>query len=182
MNPNYATAHNNRGLCWQDRKQFDKALAAYTAALALDETPWTYQNRGLLHSQVGQYQNALADFESAIRLDPEYAAAWNGRSWMRSTCPDPAFRDAQQSLSDAIKACELTEYKVASYLDTLAAAYAEAGDFPKALAEQQKAIDLAPEKEKPDYLTRLALFQNGQPYREPPVGTLTSPPAAEMPK
>jgi len=66
--------------------------------------------------------------------------------------------------------CELTDWNDADYLDTLAAAYAESGQFDKAVESQEKAIELAPDDEKADFETRLKLYQEGKPYREEPWG------------
>ena len=67
----------------------------------------------------------------------------------------------------AIEACELTRWKEAYCLETLAAAYAEAGDFASAVKWQVKAIELeADPKEKEEYRARLKLFQEKKPYRE----------------
>ncbi len=67
----------------------------------------------------------------------------------------------------AIEACELTRWKEAYCLETLAAAHAEAGDFASAVKWQVKAIELeADPKEKEEYRPRLKLFQEKKPYRE----------------
>jgi len=59
----------------------------------------------------------------------------------------------------------LTGWKDSAYIDTLAAAYAEAGEFDKAVEWQTKARDLAPENQKADYQTRVDLYRAGKPYR-----------------
>ena len=66
----------------------------------------------------------------------------------------------------AIKACELTDFKKAEALDTLAAAYAEAGNFEKAVEYQQRAIELAPSKIKKELQKHLQFYNSGQVYRD----------------
>ncbi len=74
----------------------------------------------------------------------------------------------KRAVAAATKACELTEWKAPLMLDTLAAAYAEAGDFERAVKWQTKANELYSDpKEKTEGERRLKLYQAKQPYRDP---------------
>lgn len=77
------------------------------------------------------------------------ATVLNGLASLRATCPDEKHRNGQQAVEYATKACELTAWKNGGWIDSLAAAYAEAGDFDKAVEWQQKGMDLAPPTRKP---------------------------------
>jgi hypothetical protein len=69
----------------------------------------------------------------------------------------------------ATRACELTGWKTADWIDTLAAAYAEAGDFDKAVEFQRKALSF-PDFQKADGKggrERLDLYERKMPYRDP---------------
>ena len=106
-----------------------------------------------------------------MRFDPDRALAFNYLAWLRATCPTAEFRDGAKAVEQATKACELTNFKKANYVGTLAAAYAEAGDFDAAKKWQKNAIDLLTEKQqhlRPDFEERLKLYQSGKPYRESP--------------
>src|SRR4029077_8401385 len=81
----------------------------------------------------GEYTSALADLRNVTRLDPRDAFAWHLAAQIRAAGPGDALRNGKDAGASATKACELTEWKKASYLDTLAAAYAEAGDFAGAV-------------------------------------------------
>jgi hypothetical protein len=116
----------------------------------------------------GLFEGALRDYDKAIQLAPNYISALNNRAWLRATCPDARFRNGDQALGDAKAACELTEWKVANKVGTLAASYAEAGDFKNAMKWQKKAISLAPGNKRLDYQARLSQYKAGQPYRTPP--------------
>ncbi len=91
----------------------------------------------------------------------------NIRAWLRASCQDAKYRDARKAIHSAKRACELTDWTDAEYIDTLAAAYAEAGDFEKAVEQEEKAIrletDLRLVKQRKD---RLAIFKDKKPYRE----------------
>ncbi len=118
-----------------------------------------------------KFAEAISDFEAAVRVDPGYALAFNGLAWLRATCPVAEFRDGAKAIENATKACELTNFKEARYVGTLAAAYAQAGDFDAAVKQQKKAIDLLAEQEedfRADFEKRLILYQSGKPYRESP--------------
>ncbi len=106
-----------------------------------------------------------------MRQTPDFPGALNNLAWILSTSPDPACRDGTEAVRLAQKACDLTGHKRAEMLGTLAAAYAEAGRFPEAIAAGEKAGKLAAGdgnlglKEKNDKL--LALYREGKPYHGP---------------
>jgi WD40 repeat protein/tetratricopeptide (TPR) repeat protein len=130
-----------------------------------------YYNRAETKMTRGKFAEAISDYEAAVRVDPGYAVAFNDLAWLRATCLVAEFRDGAKAVEQASKACELTNWKKAHYVGTLAAAYAEAGDFDSAVKRQKKAIDLLTEQEeglRADFEERLKLYQSGKPYRERP--------------
>jgi tetratricopeptide (TPR) repeat protein len=167
LDPKYAFAYKNRGDAWSANGEYEKAITDYGAALQLDpKYASAYTERGWRWIEKKEYDKGLADFNEAVRLDPNEGESWNARAWLRATCSDERFRDGKQAVADATKACELSKWKDAEYLDTLAAAYAESGKFEKAVEWQSKALDGVSEDEKADYQSRLDLFKAGKQYRE----------------
>jgi len=74
-------------------------------------------------------------------------------------------RDGEIALEAATRACQLTGWGNSYFLDTLATAYAEIGDFDAAVKWQTRAIELLTEKtEQEDFRTRLKLYQEKKPY------------------
>ena len=61
-------------------------------------------------------------------------------AWLLGTYPDSKSRDGTEAVRLAERACVLTERRIPALLDTLAAAYAEAGDFPRAISTVEEAL------------------------------------------
>jgi tetratricopeptide (TPR) repeat protein len=127
-----------------------------------------YSNRGVAHSALAQYDQAIADFDAAISVDPRDVSPQRELAWLRATCTRPQYRDAAAAVRIATNACELSAWKDAHSLDTLAAAYAESGNFSQAIHWQAKAIALADRPLKKAFEARLDLYKAGKPYREEP--------------
>jgi hypothetical protein len=83
-----------------------------------------------------------------------------------ATCPDPDVRNGERAKECATRACELTEWAEPSYLDTLAAACAECGEFEEAVRWQEKATGMIDDPERvADYRSRLELYEQRKPAR-----------------
>jgi tetratricopeptide (TPR) repeat protein len=173
LNPGFAWAFGRRAEVWIAKKEFDKAIEDLNEAIRLDpsrELAWAHGERGYARKALHQYDKALADFDQAIRLNDQLADPYNQRAWLWATCPDSQYRDGKKAVDSATRACELTAWKNPTFLDTLAAACAEAGDFAGAIKWEEKAIGL-PAKGEPRRTTfdsRMALFEAKKPYREEP--------------
>lgn len=103
------------------------------------------------------------------QLSESYAAALNHRAWHLATFPVAAARNGTQAVNDARESCRHSGWKVHSYVDTLAAAFAEVGDFAQAVQIQQKAIALVPATEPESarsYRKRLSDYERRTPFRE----------------
>ena len=127
--------------------------------------------KGDLLISLNRHSEAVKTYEAVLQVEPENEVVINNLSWLLSTSPIDMLRNGKRALELAEKACELTDYKKAYILSTLAAAYAELGDFGKALEWSQKCIEIAEndpyDKERLDDLKKeLESYQKNQPYRE----------------
>jgi tetratricopeptide (TPR) repeat protein len=91
-------------------------------------------------------------------------------AWLLATSDDANVADPTQAINFAQKACELTNYKMPQVLDTLAAAYAAAGEFGKAVEAAEKALQLAEASNDATLIRkinkRLDLYKQNRPYRD----------------
>jgi tetratricopeptide (TPR) repeat protein len=152
-----------RARCYISQEKSAPAMSDLNAAIKLNATDSeAYHLRGIEHKVAHEYDKSLADYEKAIALDPKNATAYGTEAYLLSVCPAPKYRDGAKAVRYATKACELTEWHNTLALDALAAAYAETGDFDKAI-QFQKQSDEINKKADPDLL---ALYEKHQPLRD----------------
>jgi len=172
MAPKNALAFANRGTLWFAQDQLDKALADLNKSIQLDpKQSFAYSNRGRVYMKRGDYPEALADYDKSIAIDPDDWTAFNGRARIMATAPDFEFhlRDGKQAVELATKACEMSAWSEWICVATLAAAYAETGDFEAAVKWQKKAIQMsqpAEEKDQHENEHRLELYEAEKPFYE----------------
>jgi tetratricopeptide (TPR) repeat protein len=171
LDPRSSWALINRGLAWAARKDFDKAVADEDRAAQLDsKNAYAYHNRAVFLGSLGRYRQAADDFETALRLDPRLQAARAGLALLLASCPDEKLRDGRRAVELAGEAYRSTNPEEPSFGSALAAAYAEAGDFPRAVTLQERARGLTADPgEREEFDARLALYRAGKPYRRGPV-------------
>ena len=163
----------SRGEAWNLKGNYDKAIADYTKAiksgqLSQEDLSQAYNNRGSAWDHKGDYDKAIADYTKAIEINPKYTKAYNSLAWLMATCPKAKYRDGTRAVELAEKAVALE--KGATFLDTLAAAYAEAGRFREAIKTQERAITKRKQegwtKDLPEYEKHLSSYKAGKPWRE----------------
>lgn len=132
-----------------------------------------YQFRSHLHKLRQERTQALADLKAAHRLAPGDPVIINSLAWALATCPEAKLRDGRQAVALARQLCAATEHKVAEFVDTLAAACAEAGAFEEAVLQEDQALALVSTEARAvdpkrieNYQARRDLYLARQPYRE----------------
>ena len=153
-------------------KKHEKAIAIYTAILAdhPDDTD-AMSGRADALLNLGRRAGAMSDYEGALQRHPHDISVLNNFAWLLATAPEAKLRDGRRAVALATDACRQTDYKQDYILSTLAAAYAESGDFESARKWAMAAVEAKPvEKGEPsrkDELKKeLQSYQANKPWRE----------------
>lgn len=168
--PNNPRAIYNLGVRLSHLGQVDAAIAAYRLTLQLDPNYVTaHNNLGLSLRERGDYAGAQHHFQAAAERYKNWTLALNNLARLYAACPDPAYRNGAEAvrIAEAICASHPGE---GPYLETLAAAYAENGQFELAVERLQEAEALAPanavNRQRYEQLRRQ--YERGEPFRFPP--------------
>jgi tetratricopeptide (TPR) repeat protein len=167
--PGLALAQFGLGEAIARQGRAGEAVACYRRALALEPENISCRCH-LAHAllQAGRSREAEDEYQTAFRFNPHWAEQTNQRAWILSTHPNERFRNGQSALPLAEQICEATGYRNCRYLDTLAAAQAETGQFDQARKTARQAHELATAELKDTIGTRLRLYEQNQPARLEP--------------
>jgi tetratricopeptide (TPR) repeat protein len=117
-----------------------------------------------------EIEKALSHYHTALALDPTLVAALNNMAWLKATHSDPSVRSGSEAVELAQRACKLTNFTEPMFLGTLAAAYAESGQFAEAISTAEKARTLALSKGQKQVADKntvlLELYRAGKAYHE----------------
>jgi HEAT repeat protein/Tfp pilus assembly protein PilF len=122
------------------------------------------------HFQLSASAKAVADYKRALELlpkEPKSAGVYNEIAWILATCPKAEVRDGMEAILYAKQACEIQRNPL--YVDTLAAAYAEAGNFEEAVKFQKEALKHPHDFRSGEFegaQARLGLYESRKPYHE----------------
>ena len=171
VDPRQSDTYVNRAFLYAKMGEWERAVSDYSEFIKRHpDHADIYLWRAEAYIATGEYQSADTDIQKAQDLAGDNGEWQNSISWMRATSPQPSIRDGKVAIATAMKACEITSWNEAAYIDTLAAAYAEAGQFEPAIAYEKMTLTMVPER-SPDRLgeeERLALYRRHQPYRDLP--------------
>ncbi len=122
---------------------------------------------------MGDHAAAIKDYQLAVEAGisdaTQRSGVLNNLAWVLATSPKDQVRDGDLAIKYGTEAAELTEYKEAHILSTLAAAFAEKGNFADAIKWSTKAVELgkADEHEQLEQLeNELKSYQESKPWRE----------------
>jgi hypothetical protein len=169
--PGYVDAQVTLAKALTESNQLDEARTCLEAALAADpRNAEARQNLGEIHHRQGRNREAVGEYRRALELKAEWPEVMNNLAWILATNPDPAIRNGPEALHLAEEACGLTQRTNVWMLSTLAAAYAEVGDFAQAVATAEELVRNAEVLGLKELLERtrrrLELYRSQLPLRE----------------
>ena len=150
----------------------DEAIAQFEKCLSLSpDFAEAHHDLANALRKKRRYSDAIAHYETALRIDPRSVLTMNNLSWLLATCADPSARNGARAVGVATRADLLSGGEDPLILHTLAAAYAENGQFSQAVETAQRALQLAEQQKKGVLLRALpneiTLYRAELPYHEP---------------
>ena len=169
--PDQAEPHYNLGVVLAEKGNIDEAIDQYYEALKIaPNNSDAHIQLALLWRSQGRTDKAIEHYNKALSLSPASTLVLNNLAWILATNQNSNLRDGARAVQLAEKASKLSGYKDAVFLDTLAAAYAEAGRFHEAWQTAQKAVELALTEGRAqlaeDIKKRMQLYKAGKVFYE----------------
>ncbi len=168
--PDYPQSYYNIALLKIRQKEYSQAVGYLKEVLQRrPDWPDVCSNLAEAYFSEGDIKQAVYYWRRALELNPQDIKTLNNLAWILATAEDETIRNPNDALKYARKTSELVgPYQQPVFLDTLAAAYAAAGNFPEAVKTAEEAIKLAEAADKKSFADeirpRLELYKSGQPY------------------
>ncbi len=173
IDPTNARTHNNLGTVYLRLGSLESAVTHFTEALRF--TPKFAEAEANLANALLQRRkvhDGIEHYRRALALRPDWLTIQNRLAWILATYDRAGVRDAAQAIRLAEQNCQATRYQDPLFLDTLSAAYAEAGRFPDALRSARRGLEIALSQGLQDLAqdlqSRLRAYQIGLPIRQLP--------------
>ena len=167
--PEYADAQNNLGIALMQLGKLEEASLHLRKAQEDDRRNLqTYYNLGAVLYMQGKVLEALTQWHAGLHVDPDDLPLLSQTAWVLATNPAASVRNGSEAVELAERAVKASGGKDPAVLDTLAAAYAEAGRFPEAVETARRALTLATEPLADGVKARMALYESKSPFHETP--------------
>jgi protein O-mannosyl-transferase len=174
IKPGNADTQLNFGIALACLGQIEEATSHFQDALIAKPSFVTaHYNLAMALAQQGRIEEAIDHYHNVLQINPDDPPTLNNLAWLRATCSVSTYRNADEAVALAEHALQLSGDRdpPAQLLDTLAAAYAEAGRFPEAMQAGRRALDLATLQNDralaEKIVARLRLYMTKMPYRQP---------------
>jgi len=173
MRPDYFLAHHSLGHAFLEKGEIDAAISHCRAALLIQsENADAHTNLAIALDEKGQTAEAVQNYEKALEISPQSVSALTNLAWLLATCSNASFRNGTKAIELAGEADQLSGGTNTFVQRALAAAYAESGQFGKAIEIARAAMQLAQTQGDNSLAGALqqeiALYELALPYRETP--------------
>ena len=171
VHPDHFLARYSLGHALLEKGELDSAIQVCRSALLLRPSDADcHTTLAIALEEKGNPAEAIQHYKKALELAPESIATLTNLAWLMATSQDTSLRNGAKAVEFARQADRLAGGTNTLVLRTLAAAYAENGDFANAIKTARSAIQLA-RMHGEDSLTadldqQIALYQLGMPYRD----------------
>jgi tetratricopeptide (TPR) repeat protein len=171
INPVNVFAHNELGRLLASEGRHDEAARHWQAAIDYGcNNPEATVNLAMLHARRGEFGPALELLRASLRRHGDHEALAAATATILATCPEARYRNGPEAVALASRLVARNGPEHVPSLNLLAAALAEAGDFPAAMATAQRAVQSAERLGDAALANlaraRLSLYQSGQPYHQ----------------
>ncbi|MGC4073585.1 MAG: tetratricopeptide repeat protein [Nibricoccus sp.] len=172
LQPHNAEVRNNLGWALLQLGRTDEAIVRFRAVIELQpDFALAHNNLALAFLRQGNARDAVSAYQSFLALQPDHAPVLCDLAWLLATWPDSTIRNSTQALSLAQRANQLSGEQDANALRTLAAAFAENGQFTEAVATAHRALQLTDSSANPPLsaalTAQLKTYEAGRAFREP---------------
>ena len=168
IKPDYANAQFNLGLLLSRAGKVDEALPYLKRAVDLNQDDGKSRNAlAMALNRQGEVKQAIIHYEKAIEINADDLSSLNNLAWILATSNDASIRNGKRAVQLAEHLCRATDFKVAGAIDTLAAAYAENGQFDLAVKNATLSVRMT-DKGDANFDIRtylLDLYKKGSRYR-----------------
>jgi protein O-mannosyl-transferase len=173
LKPDLVDAHGNLAKLLATQGKLNEAVKEYQRTLELaPQSDKAHFRLGQALQEQHRFAAAKAEYQKALELNPQNSPVYNNLAWLLATCPDSSLRDGEKAVTLAQQAKQLAGGESPQLLDTLAAAYAEAGRYGEAVETAKWALSLsATQNNRPlaeAIQSRLKLYAVHSPYYEKP--------------
>jgi tetratricopeptide (TPR) repeat protein len=156
-----------------EKGQYDEAIMEWEKALLENPDDIKVQielhnNLGTVLGALGKFDSATEHFRQATKIEPGNGQALEKLSLLRWMMKDPTMRDGNDTMTLAMRACELTFYREPLMLDLLGRAHAQEGNFTEAVRIAELALWFARTNDREELIDgiqeRLELYRESKPY------------------
>jgi protein O-mannosyl-transferase len=172
LRPDNSPAHENLAKALLQKGQVADALVHYRKLLKLQPDNIEVHNIvGTVLIQQGRIREGVEEWQKVLAIQPDNGNAMSNLAWVFATSPEDPLRDGKRAVQLAEDAMRISGRRIPIIFRTLAAAYAESGEFSKAIQVAQQGIELANSQGNSGLATELqgniALYQEQRPLRDP---------------